>query len=571
MLERFINCPSWLNVFGFGLLAVVASGAERPEPRRLNNETVVAAPRGNDASKVSDGALPAATPPTDALEKSMASPVDVERNKPPVKVPEPSTQMRSRDRISLAARPKSNATRPANGPALRAAAPIEAASKAKNEKPDPPLPNPPEPESEAISPATEEKAERESADETQPSPLSPQQIQLRDRLRTALAYYYPKHLNARDHSPWEMMHGIIAYGTDALIFRSGDSGQTVSAVGWMCFNYPCRGEQLLYLDQGNRLVARKGPGLQGHYGQFLAILAQSHVSADYPMHVGNKEFTIRDLIEHEQSDCQSGEELTFKLIGLMHYLPSDSTWKARDGQTWSIPRLLVEEMRQPINGAACGGTHRLMGISYAVGKRLQRGEPVDGEYARAQKYIHDYHLYTFSLQNPDGSFSTEWFKRKGANPDLDRRLKTTGHTVEWLSYSLPEDQLFNPQMVKAVDYLTTILLNNRSHSWEVGPRGHALHALRIYDRRAFKPRDAQAQKPAELAKRDKPKGQDAEMAESEESESQSPPEPPAGIEAPTDEPAEREPRVPTEWDDEPDEGTPHLAPEPETTTAADQE
>ena len=131
------------------------------------------------------------------------------------------------------------------------------------------------------------------------------------------------------------MHEIIAFGVDAQLYRGGPQGPKVNAIGWLCYNGSCKGEQMLYLDRGN-LVARKGPGVQGHFGQFLAILAQSRLPIDYPMLVHGKSFTIADLVEHEKADCQPGEELTFKLIGLMHYLDSDETWTTRYGDTWSI-------------------------------------------------------------------------------------------------------------------------------------------------------------------------------------------------------------------------------------------
>jgi hypothetical protein len=318
--------------------------------------------------------------------------------------------------------------------------------------------------------------------------LKPDLIKLRNKVRKALAIFYDKHLNTRDNSPWEVMHGIIAYGVDAKMFRGAARGEEVNAIGWMCFNGACRGEQLFYLNDGE-IVARQGPGLQGHYGQFLAIIAQCHVKPNYPINVGGRMFSIDSLIEHEKMGCQAGEELTFKLIGLMHYLDSDATWRNREGQSWSIQRLVHEELGQPIRGAACGGTHRLMGLSYAVNKRRQRGQPIDGEFRRAQTYVNDFHRYTFSLQNPDGSFSTEWFARRGANPDIDRRLKTTGHVTEWLSYSLADTDLLDPRMVKAVDYLAGVLVSGKDHTWEIGPLGHGLHALRIYDRRVFRPLD----------------------------------------------------------------------------------
>ncbi|HEX3725243.1 MAG TPA: ADP-ribosylation factor-directed GTPase activating protein isoform b, partial [Pirellulales bacterium] len=280
-----------------------------------------------------------------------------------------------------------------------------------------------------------------------------------------------------------------AYGVDTQLFKGGPSGEKVNAVGWMCYNYPLSGEQMLFVNRG-KLEARRGPGLQGHYGQFLAILAQSHVKSDYPMLVNNKSFTLNDLIEHEKANCFAGEELTFKLIALMHYLDSDETWNSRDGQQWSIQRLVREELKQPIRGAACGGTHRLMGFSYAVNKRIQRGKPIEGQFQRAQTFLRDYHAYTFSLQNPDGSFSTEWFVRRGDTPDIDRRLKTSGHILEWIAFSLSEPELRDPRTIKAVDYVATLLLKNEGHTWEIGPLGHGLHALAIYNSRMFTSSDA---------------------------------------------------------------------------------
>ena len=342
------------------------------------------------------------------------------------------------------------------------------------------------------------------------APLSAQQIALSHKIRQVLNAYFPKHQNTRDNNAWEIMHEIIAFGVDSQLYQNGPGGPKVSAIGWMCYNGTCKGEQMLYLDRG-QLVARKGPGVQGHFGQFLAILAQSHLTADYPMLVFGKKFTLRDLIEVEKQDCQAGEELTFKLIGLMHYLDSDETWNSRDGQVWSIQRLISEELKQPIRGAACGGTHRLMGLSYAVNKRGKRGEPIDGEFRRAQTFINDYHRYTFGLQNPDGSFSTQWFVRREAKPDVDRRLKTTGHILEWLAFSLSDDELRQPQVVKAVDYLATILAAGQDHTWEIGPLGHGLHALSLYDQRMF--RDAPVERHPAVAGKGEPRTRQLEPKE----------------------------------------------------------
>ncbi len=315
--------------------------------------------------------------------------------------------------------------------------------------------------------------------------LSPEMIKLCDKVRTVLARNYPRHQSARLNTPWEVMHAIIAFGVDTQIYKEGPAGEKVNAIGYMCYNYPCRDQRMLLINRG-KIDASRGVGVQGHGGQFLAILAQSHVRSDYPMMVEGKQFTLSDLINREMDTCVAGEELTFKLIAMAHYLDPDATWTTPDGQKWSIERLVREELKAPIRGAACGGTHRLMGYAYAVKKRAQKGKEITGDFKRAQIYLRDYHHYTFGLQNPDGSFSTAWFERKGNDPSIDRRIKTTGHILEWISFSLSDEELRDPRMVKAVDYLASTMLANDGHTWEIGPLGHALHALLIYEQRVFK-------------------------------------------------------------------------------------
>lgn len=314
------------------------------------------------------------------------------------------------------------------------------------------------------------------------APLTSEQEALRRRVQQSLATFYQNWtLNTREHSPWEVMHAIIAYGVDTRL-ETGNG--TTTAIGHLCFSGVSNKQQIVTVTRNGRLYMNRGPGVQGHAGQFLAIVAQSQLQRDYPLYAGGKEFTMEDLIKAEQFDCESGTELTFKLIGLMHYLPSDAEWTNFQGQKWSMDRLVREEIVQPIRGAACGGTHRLMGLSYAVRKREQRGEPITGIYKEAEKYIAQYHKYTRGLQNPDGSFSTAWFVRREARLDLDRRLQTTGHVLEWLCFSLNDEQLREPWVTKTVTYVTNLLLDEH-HEWEIGHLGHALHALQMYNERMY--------------------------------------------------------------------------------------
>jgi hypothetical protein len=356
------------------------------------------------------------------------------------------------------------------------------------------VPKPPSGELPPIAKAPATKAQQDDppngSTSSQPQ-LNDQLLKLRDRIRQVRDMYSARPVNARDHSPWEVFHWILAYNVEAEIHLRGPGGETTNAVAWLCYNYPCRGQQLLTLEHG-RPMGVYGVGLEGHNGQFMAILGQSRVMIDYPLRVKGRQFTVADLVENCKLSCSSGKdvELTFLLIGLAHYLHPNEVWKNRQGDTWSIARLVREEMSKPIHGVACGGTHRLMGLAYAVRKRQQHDLPIQGEFRRAQIYVNDYINYALRLQNPDGSLSTEWFTGRGAREDKDRRLQTTGHILEWLVFSVPDERLVDPQIVKTVDYVARHLLENQDHEWKIGHLGHALRSLSLYDRRLFKPQEA---------------------------------------------------------------------------------
>lgn len=367
---------------------------------------------------------------------------------------------------------------PANAP--QSAAPQSAAPIA-----EPPLPSEqdlfPKSDLEADQPqmADDISAEDHSSEVELPAEI----IALRDRIRRVLDHHYERPLDVARNDVWEVMHSFLAYGVDGRV-RTSQHREPVNAIGWVCWNRPCKNKQLFQV-RGGKIEAKQGPGVQGHHGQFLAMLAQCFVAPDYEIHVDGKAFTVQDLIEFEMDTCYPKTELTFKLIALSYYLPIDATWKARDGREWNLELLLQEELAQNVVGAACGGTHRLAGIGFAVKKRKASGLPMAGIWAKAEEYMERYHKYTFSLQNRDGSFSTSWFEQRGMDPSIERRLQTTGHILEYMLLSSEDEILADPRLLRAVDYLTKLMESNPRRNWSIGPQGHALHALAIFDRKAF--------------------------------------------------------------------------------------
>jgi hypothetical protein len=45
-------------------------------------------------------------------------------------------------------------------------------------------------------------------------------------------------------------------------------------------------------------------------------------------------------------------------------------------------------------------------------------------------------------------------------------------------------------MAKAIDFLATLLREDTNAEWKIGPLGHALHALALYDARVFVAKEA---------------------------------------------------------------------------------
>ncbi len=309
---------------------------------------------------------------------------------------------------------------------------------------------------------------------------------LAKKVQGVLDWYYTHPLNTRDDAPWSVLHWSIAYGVDAKVLAGGPNGQMVTAIGWLCCNRPAAGKRLVSQRSGN-LVLPIAPGVQGHEGQFLSMLAQSKISSGYVLRVGGQELKIADLVEHEKKTCRSGTELTFKLIGLSHFMPSDEPWQNARGETWSVQRLLQEELKEPINrmDACCGGMHRLFALSYAVNRRRKEGRSVTGPWKLADRRVRAYQRRVFQLQNNDGSFSTLWLESRENRSDKTRNLITSGHQLEWLAFSLPDNRLHDPKFEHAVAYVANLLEQNRDLHWHRGGLGHALHALALYEQRVL--------------------------------------------------------------------------------------
>ncbi|HMP59516.1 MAG TPA: hypothetical protein PKD86_09205, partial [Gemmatales bacterium] len=134
---------------------------------------------------------------------------------------------------------------------------------------------------------------------------------------------------------------------------------------------------------------------------------------------------------------------------------------------------------------ACGGTHRLFGLSWAWHVHRQRGGARTGVWAQVADQTAHWKQTAKRLQNPDGSFSTNWFVGRSSESDRGLRLTTTGHTLEWLALALSDEELREPWVEESVRYLANLILDMRNEAVEGGTLYHAIHGLIIYYARVW--------------------------------------------------------------------------------------
>jgi hypothetical protein len=345
--------------------------------------------------------------------------------------------------------------------------------------------------------------------------LSAELTALRDQVRQTLEMHRKDAFNTQNNLPTEIMHYSLAYGCGTEVALATAQGQqAINGITCLCWNYPCAGYEMLGRSQ-KRLAPSIGYGSQERPGEFLAMLAMSRVQTNYPVRVAKDTRTVADLVEAEKLGCRSGTDQSLKLIGLSYFV-EEPEWKNDLGETWSIERMVQEELAQPVVSAPEGGLNRLMGLSCAVAQREKHKQPIDGQFKRAQAYIDDFHTFALQLQNADGSWGPNFLAARSNSGDAATQLRSTGRVLEWLAVSLPANKLQNAQVLKSVEYVAGLLAGQR-YQWnntpmlstrEIASVGHALHGLMVYDQRAFKPFDpvekpSDEKKAPEAASRDK--------------------------------------------------------------------
>lgn len=311
---------------------------------------------------------------------------------------------------------------------------------------------------------------------------------LRAELDDTLDRVFLRRLDANVHAAWQIVHGVLAFGPDYEILVDGRPTP--------CLQYLLSGGELAGWDfrptpQG--LQAVMAPGTkdgQGHRDQWMGYLSHCRLAPQQTIVVRGREYTIEDLIKQTQLDIEQGQEACWTLMGLAPYLAPDAKWTANSGETWDMARVVGMEAAAPLDSAACGGSHQLYGLAMALdGYRRNGGaETLEGPWLAAQSKIDQSVAYAKQFQLDSGAFSVDYFMRPTDSTELDKHLGSTGHTLEFLSAVLDDQQIAEPWVQQGAQFLCRVLDALQDEEIECGALFHAAHGLHLYRERRFGPK-----------------------------------------------------------------------------------
>ena len=335
----------------------------------------------------------------------------------------------------------------------------------------------------AVSPAGVSAQQATAADAA-----SQQSNELNSLVDDAIRITSRRYLTANVHTPWQILHGILALRQD---FQIKVDGKKTSALEWLASGQSWTGQSIVEATAyGGQFHPYTQPyHFEGHPNQFLAIVTMSELPQDFGFKtVQGSTVTIKDMIQNAKAGVNDREEITWTLWSLARYIPVNSQWHSKEGEAWSMERLLQIQTNADPNDAACGGTHGLFAMSVARNAYVFSGRSLRGVWLEADQKIKRYIQTARATQNPDGTFSANYFMGPGHSREFSKRLASSGHILEFLMVAVTDEELQQDWMQRGVRAVAKDLVDHRRDPADCGPLYHALHALVLYRQRlGFEP------------------------------------------------------------------------------------
>jgi hypothetical protein len=324
---------------------------------------------------------------------------------------------------------------------------------------------------------------------------------IKKSIRNTLAANAKRTVTTQNNTPGDVLLMALPYGADAKVYqptavtdqrdKTTPRGSYIYSIGTLCWNYPCSGKTLLRSD-GKRVYARVGAGFQRRPASFLALLAMSNIMPNYELKVSGWTYSIGHLIASEKAAVTKGSNMSMALVGLAFYGEAEEQWKNEIGETWTIERMVTEELNRSIDQGSSDVTDWLLGLTAAVKLYEEENKAIRGPMALAKRQLGTYHEFVLSVQNDQYLWHPKFFLFKGTSSDIYETLYSSGHILRWLLLSLSDKELNDSRVTRSIAGLMSavnrIPLNVPAGTLtdrQLEGLAVSLHALSIYNQRVF--------------------------------------------------------------------------------------
>jgi hypothetical protein len=230
------------------------------------------------------------------------------------------------------------------------------------------------------------------------------------------------------------------------------------------------------------------PGGEAHVDQLLKVASEIGLSRDTPVFTPQGSGTVGDIVVNSIMHFSMHQELEFTAISYSRYLPPARTWTNRFGRTYSFDDMAAELISKTRGAGCCYGAH----VPYALISivRADRVHPIISDYTRRsiRHYFGELASSLEEKQHKEGWWDAGWGEElpaQDADSSLQRRLRATGHHLEWMAFAPEDHRPSDVAMARAADYLVLQLSQMPLAHSQVffPPLTHAVRSLLLITRR----------------------------------------------------------------------------------------
>ena len=227
-----------------------------------------------------------------------------------------------------------------------------------------------------------------------------------------------------------------------------------------------------------------------HLDETLSVLAEIGVNSDYPILLFGKTSTVvSEAVRAAASNFVLDQTLDFSAVVFAHYLPPQSTWTNKFGETVSFDDVCDRLCNQPSGQGNCYGCHVMYALAIILAADRQHGILSDVSRRKVRSKLLQSVAALRQSQRADGSWCPQWFVPTKAAPQADvaGSLSVTGHSLEWLAVA-PQDIIDDSKMIsRACEALMTLFLTVPPGSVRDSYNAytHAANALKMWSPQAW--------------------------------------------------------------------------------------